>query len=100
MKRVLMVSLASAVVAVFCAAAFSQVPEPPPAVFGAGGGSSSDGTTYLSDTIGQTSVGISSELGTVLHAGFWYVPERLHSGPTSPVAISMTSPKPAASKAY
>ena len=89
MKRFCTMSLASAVVAVFCAAAFSQVTEPPPAVFGSGGGSATDGTRYLSDTVGQPAIGTSAVSNTVLHSSFWYIPDRLHIGPTSPVAIAM-----------
>jgi hypothetical protein len=89
MKRFCTMSLAGAVVAVFCAAAFSQVTEPPPAVFGSGGGSATDGTRYISDTVGQSAIGTSTESNTVLRAGFWYVPDRLHVGPTSSVAIAM-----------
>jgi len=88
MKRFCTMSLASAVVAVFCAAAFSQVTEPSPVVFGSGGGSSTDGTHHLSDTVGQPAIGTSTETNTVLRAGFWYVPDRLHVGPTSSVAIA------------
>jgi hypothetical protein len=88
MKRFCTMSLASAVVAVFCVAAFSQVTEPPPVVFGSGGGSSTDGTLYLSDTVGPPALGTSTESNTVLHAGFWYLPDRLHIGPTSAVAIA------------
>jgi len=88
MKRFCTMSLASAVVAVFCAAAFSQVTEPPPAVFGSGGGRATDGTRYLSDTVGQPAISTSTQSNTVLHAGFWYLPDRLHIGPTSAVAIA------------
>jgi hypothetical protein len=89
MRRFCTLSLAGAVVAVFCAAAFSQVTEPPPAVFGSGGGSAADGTRHLSDTVGQPAIGISTESSTVLHGGFWHLPDRLHIGPTSSVAIAV-----------
>jgi len=89
MKRFCTMSLAGAVVAVFCAAAFSQVTEPPPVVFGSGGGSSTDGTLYLSDTVAQPAIGVSIESNTALRGGFWYLPDRMHIGPTSPVAIAM-----------
>ncbi|MCK4773414.1 MAG: T9SS type A sorting domain-containing protein [Candidatus Krumholzibacteria bacterium] len=88
MKRIHMVSLANAVVAVFCAAAFSQVPEPAPTVMGSGGGNSNDGTYYLSDTVGQPVIGISTDPANIIKAGFWYLPDGLHIGPTSPVAIA------------
>jgi hypothetical protein len=89
MKRFCTMSLAIAVVAVFCAAAFSQVTEPPPVVFGSGGGNATDGTRHLSDTVGQPAIGTSTVSNTVLHAGFWYIPDRLHVGPTSSVAIAV-----------
>jgi hypothetical protein len=89
MRRFCTMSLAGAVVAVFCATAFSQVTEPPPAVIGSGGGSATDGTRHLSDTVGQPAIGTSIESSTVLHGGFWYLPDRLHIGPTSSVAIAM-----------
>jgi len=88
MKRFCTMSLASAVVAVFCAAAFSQVTEPPPVVFGSGGGSSTDGTLNLSDTAGQTAPGISTQSSTVVHAGFWHVAGQLNMGPNPAVAIA------------
>ena len=88
MKRFCTMSLASAVVAVFCAAAFSQVPEPAPTVIGSGGGNSNDGTYHLSDTVGQPVIGISTDPANIIKAGFWYLPDGLHIGPTSPVAIA------------
>jgi hypothetical protein len=66
----------------------AQVPEPPPAVLGSGGGSSSDGTNYLSDTIGQAVIGEFTASGQRHFAGFWYLPDRLHIGPTSSVLIA------------
>jgi hypothetical protein len=89
MKRFCTMSLAGAVVAAFCAAAFSQVSEPPPAVLGSGGGSATDGTLHLSDTVAQPAIGVSIQSNTVLRGGFWYVPDRMHIGPTSAVAIAM-----------
>jgi len=83
-----MLSLASAAVAISCAAAFAQVPEPPPAVAGSGGGNSDDGTIYLSDTIGQSVVGVSTQAPDVHRAGFWYMTDQLHIGPSSAVAIA------------
>jgi hypothetical protein len=88
MKRIHVVSLAGAVVAVFCTAAFSQVAEPPPVVFGSGGGSSTDGTLNLSDTVGQTAPGISTQSSTVVQAGFWYVAGQLNVGPNPAVMIA------------
>ncbi|MDH3197507.1 MAG: T9SS type A sorting domain-containing protein [Candidatus Krumholzibacteria bacterium] len=66
----------------------AQVPEPPPAVFGAGGGSSIDGTTYLHDTVGQAAIGAMTAPGQFHGAGFWYEPDLLHIGPTSAVLIA------------
>ncbi|MCK5408222.1 MAG: hypothetical protein KAJ37_12225, partial [Candidatus Krumholzibacteria bacterium] len=88
MKRFLAIPLAIAVAAFCCAAAFSQVPEPAPTVMGSGGGNSNDGTYYLSDTVGQPVIGISTNPANIIKAGFWYVPDQIHIGPTSAVAIA------------
>jgi hypothetical protein len=88
MKRFLAIPMAIAVAAFFCAAAFAQVPEPAPTVMGSGGGTSNDGTYYLSDTVGQPVIGISTDPANIIKAGFWYVPDQLHIGPTSAVAIA------------
>jgi len=66
----------------------AQVPEPPPSVFGAGGGNSNDGTYYLSHTVGQPVIDDMTGSTQFHGAGFWYVPDRLHIGPTSEVLIA------------
>jgi hypothetical protein len=88
MRRFLILSLAHAAVALMCTAAFAQVPEPPPAVAGSGGGNSNDGTIYLSDTIGQSIVGVSTQAPHMHRAGFWYMTDQLNIGPSSAVAIA------------
>jgi hypothetical protein len=88
MRQIRIVVLASVVVATCCSAVFAQVPEPAPTVMGSGGGNSNDGTYYLSDTVGQPVIGISTDPANIIKAGFWYVPDQLHIGPTSAVAIA------------
>ena len=88
-----MKSFCSLLIIVFSAAmwfadSIAQVSEPPPAVFGAGGGSSSDGTNYLSDTVGQPVIDKMTGSNQFQGAGFWYTPDRLHIGPTSAVLIA------------
>jgi len=95
MRRFLKLSLASATVALFCTAAFAQVPEPAPAITGSGGGKSTDGTLYVADTIGQSVVGLSNQAASVHRAGFWFVTDQLHIGPSSAVAIASFEAKAA-----
>ncbi|MDH4036420.1 MAG: T9SS type A sorting domain-containing protein [Candidatus Krumholzibacteria bacterium] len=66
----------------------AQVPEPPPAVFGSGGGNALGGSHYLQDTVGQSAVGAMTAPGGVHRAGFWYAPDLLRIGPTSAVLIA------------
>jgi hypothetical protein len=87
MKPISLVLVAACLVATLAAATAAQTPEPPPAVFGAGGGASNDGTTYLSDTVGQPVIGVTSGANTI-RSGFWYTPDHLHIGPTSAVMIA------------
>jgi hypothetical protein len=87
MKSILIVSLTFLSVALAPAPPAAQTPEPPPAVFGTGGGGSNDGLIYISDTIGQPVIGVTSG-ADVIKAGFWYTPDQLHIGPSSPVMIA------------
>jgi len=87
MKPVFIVSLTILAVALAPSSPAAQTPEPPPAVLGSGGGGSNDGLIYLSDTIGQPVIGLTSG-ANVIQAGFWYTPDRLHIGPTSAVMIA------------
>jgi len=74
--------------AIWAPVALAQVPEPPPAVLGSGGGGSVGGAYYLQDTMGQTVVGTMTVPGEFHGAGFWYAPDVLHIGPTSAVLIA------------
>lgn len=74
--------------AVWPTGALAQVPEPPPDVFGAAGGSSSDGSLYLSGTLGQAVVGEMEGTNESLGGGFWHVTDRLNIGPTTAVLIA------------
>lgn len=57
-------------------------------VVGNGDGQSSGGGVYLNGTVGQQAVGLMSGAGYGQKAGYWYVVDRLHIGPTSDVLIS------------
>jgi len=70
------------------AASFAQVPEPAPVVIAGGGGNANDGTLYLSDTVGQPVIGIMGDATQLQSAGFWFVTDRLHIGPTSAVLFA------------
>ena len=87
MKPLLFISLTVCLVAAIAASSAAQTPEPPPAVFGTGGGGSTDGTIYLSDTVGQPVIGVTSG-ANVIRSGFWFTTDQLHIGPTSEVMIA------------
>ena len=86
MKRFLL--LAGAALVLSGIASLAQVPEPAPVVVGAGGIRASDGTLVVIGTAGQPAVGTTLQAGNVHHAGFWYLPDALHIGPSTAVAIS------------
>ena len=87
MKSICCFLIAVLSVAAWCPGSYAQVPEPPPVVFGSGGGSSNAGGVYLTDTVGQPVIGI----GTGTHrvrAGFWYLTDPLNLGPVTAVLFS------------
>jgi hypothetical protein len=88
MKSLIRLFCAALLLGIGSPVSIAQVPEPPPAVFGAGGGSSIDGTYYLHDTVGQAAIGAMTAPGQLHGAGFWYAPDLLHIGPTSAVLIA------------
>jgi hypothetical protein len=87
MKPSLAISIAVCLVATVVASPPAQVPEPPPAVIGTGGGGSSDGTIYLSDTVGQPVIGVTTGTHTI-RSGYWYAVDQLNMGPQPAVMIA------------
>jgi len=87
MKVFIIISVMACGVAAIAASSAAQVPEPPPAVVGAGGGGSNDGTIFLSDTVGQPVIGVTSG-GIEIRAGYWFVVDQLSMGPKPAVMIA------------
>lgn len=53
-----------------------------------GGGQSTDGSVYVSGTVSQTTIGISTVPANQVKSGYWYVLDALHIGPTSEVTFA------------
>jgi hypothetical protein len=87
MKPFILISVTACLVATIAASPAAQIPEPPPAVFGTGGGGSTDGTIYLADTVGQPVIGVTSGTNTV-RSGYWYAVDQLNVGPQPAVMIA------------
>ncbi len=56
-------------------------------VIGSGSGTASGGGYVLTGTLGQPAIGTSWAPGTVVEAGYWYVIDQMHIGPTSAVLV-------------
>lgn len=57
-------------------------------VLAGGGGQSNAGGLYLHDTVGQPVIGATSVTSARIMAGYWYVVDGLHIGPTSEVTFA------------